>query len=517
VTEHGAPSPAIDAWWSYTRAPEYDVVGTTIDVTVRDGITIACELRRPARDGVPVDGRFPALVVEFSPYAVLRDFYLGEADFFVRRGYVAVVPLMRGIGRSGGAWDHGSFRQGGRDAHDVIEWLSTQPYSNGRIGMFGESFGGQASYSAALERPEHLLAIAPMQSPSSLYFDVIFPGGIKTTERGDIDNWPDIANLTSEGVIDADAEFAANRAHPTFDDFWRDRAFVDVLDVITIPVLAIGGWTDMYFRSGTLANIEALRDRTWAIYGPWNHYFPVAITEEPVVIAEHEHAPDMTGAPQMRPGVLLAWFDHWIGEVDGAPIPPAPTFTSYEGPLGGGTGWVDLDAWDPADRDGVTLHLGADGALTSEPGDDGTVTLRQAGDERDAITCTTEPLSVDQVLLGHPGLAFSAELDADDAHFTVELLDVDAEGNETLVNDGFLKASHRESHTDPTLVPIGETVGYRVPIRPQHHRFVTGHRVRVRLGGGSPTKLTAPPGPVTITLQTGASATLRLPGFTVPS
>ena len=86
--------PSTDAWWSYTRAPEYDVVGTTVDVEVRDGVTIACELRRPARDGVAVEGRFPGLVVEFSPYAVLRDFYLGEADFFVRRGYVAVVPLM---------------------------------------------------------------------------------------------------------------------------------------------------------------------------------------------------------------------------------------------------------------------------------------------------------------------------------------------------------------------------------------------------------------------------------------
>jgi hypothetical protein len=503
MADHAAPSAAIEAWWSYAREPVYDVVGTTVDVPVRDGTTIACEVRRPARDGQPVDGQFPALVVEFSPYAVLRDFYLGEADFFVRRGYVAVVPLMRGIGRSTGQWDHGSFRQGGRDAHDIIEWLATQPYSNGRIGMFGESFGGQTSYSAALERPEHLLAIAPMQSPSSLYFDVVYPGGIKTTERGDVDNWPDIANLTSDGVIDADAEFAANRAHQTFDDFWRERSFVDVLDVVTIPVLAIGGWTDLYFRSGTLANIEALADRTWTVYGPWNHYFPVAITEEPVVIAEHEHAPDMTDAPQMRPGILLAWFDRWVGEVAGVPIPPSPTFTSFEGPPGVGAGWVELDAWAPAGADAPEFRLPAEGSTT----------LRQSGDDRDHVTFTTEPLERDEVLLGHASLAFTAVLDADDAHFAVELLDVDGDGTETLVNDGYLKASHRASHTDPTPVPIGEVVEYRVPIRAQHHRFVAGHRARVRLGGGAPTKLTAPPAPVTITLDTG-SATLRLPGFT---
>ena len=143
-----------------------------------------------------------------------RDFYRGEADFFASRGYNAIVATLRGIGGSGGSWDHGSFRQAGRDAHDLIEWLAAQPFSDGRVGMFGESFGGQTSYSAAVERPEHLVAIAPMQSPSSLYHDVVFPGGIKTTERGEIDNWPDIGNLTSGGVIDADAEFAANRAHP---------------------------------------------------------------------------------------------------------------------------------------------------------------------------------------------------------------------------------------------------------------------------------------------------------------
>ena len=59
---------------------------------MRDGVTIACDLRRPARDGVPVDGPFPGIVVEFTPYVVLRDFYLGEADFFASRGYVALVP-----------------------------------------------------------------------------------------------------------------------------------------------------------------------------------------------------------------------------------------------------------------------------------------------------------------------------------------------------------------------------------------------------------------------------------------
>jgi predicted acyl esterase len=221
-----------------------------------------------------------------------------------------------------------------------------------------------------------------------------------------------------------------------------------------------------------------------------------------VVIAEHEHAPDMTDTPQLSPGVLLAWFDHWVGEVDGVPVPSAPTFTSFEGPAGTGAGWVDVDGWDPTGA-GVAVELATD---------DGTTELRQAGDDRDDLVFTGAPLARDEVLRGHPSLTFRAALDADDAHFCVELLDVDTEGGETLVNDGYLKASHRASHTDPIPVPAGDVIDYRVPIRAQHYRFAAGHRVRVRLGGGAAAKLTAPPAPVTITLEDG-SATLRLPGF----
>ncbi len=511
------PDPSASrTWWSYERPGTYDVVATTVNVAVRDGITIACELRRPARDGAAVDGQFPSVIVEFTPYLVLRDFYLDEADFFVTRGYNALVPLLRGIGGSGGMWEHGSFRQAGRDGHDLVEWLAAQEFSDGRVGMFGESFGGQTSYGTALEQPAHLVAIAPMQSPSSLYHDVVFPGGIKSTERGEIDNWPDIANLTSGGVIDADAEFAANRAHPTFDDFWRDRAFIDCLDTISIPVLAIGGWDDQYFRSGTIANIEAIPTHTWAIYGPWAHFFPVALVDAPGLGSDEERTEALAELPQLPAGVLLAWFDHWLARLPGVPISPDPTFTSFEGPVGVGAGWRELDQWD-GHAGGGELHLGADGSLGSDVSDGGPRTLRQghgADVDIEGMTFTSAPLVEGQVLLGRPRLTFSATLDASDAHFYVELLDVAADGAATLVNDGFLAASHRRSHTDPEPVAPGERAEYRVDIRPHHYRFCAGHRVALRVSGSTAARLTAPPSPVTATIDTGAAAVLHLPGFT---
>ena len=197
----------------------------------------------------------------------------------------------------------------------------------------------------------------------------------------------------------------------------------------------------------------------------------------------------------------------------GVPIPREPTFTSFEGPVGVGAGWRELDGWHPT-GDGADLHLApmvARGRL-DRAGPRSASPARP--DEHDDTTFTTAPLAADQVLLGHPSLTFRATLDATDAHFYVELFDVDPDGDETLVNDGFLAASHRRSHTDPEPVPVGETTEYRVadPCAPLPVR--AGNRVRVRMSGGAPSKLTPPPAPVTVTIETGDTAVLRLPGFT---
>ena len=504
-------------WWAYQRAAEFEVVGSTVDVPMRDGVTVRCELRRPAVDGVAIDVPGPGLVVEFTPYVVLHDFYLGEADFFASRGYVVLAAaLMRGIGGSGGTWEHGSFVQGGRDGHDLVEWLAEQPFCNGRVGMYGESFGAQTSYGAAIEQPEHLVAIAPLQSPSSLFHDVIFPGGVKSTERGEIDSWPDIANMTSEGAIDADAEYAANRPHTTFDDFWRDRSFVDRLDAVQVPVLAVGGWNDHYFRSGTLANIEARPDCTWWIYGSWGHFFPVELTGESTWTTSGNTERDemLAENPQLPSGVLLAWFDHWLAGHPNAPIPAEPMVISFEGPPGVGAGWRELDGWDRVPTAGTTFNLTADGRLAADGDGPRTVSFREApadGGIVDGVTFTTDLLTDDLVLLGHARLTFRAAIDGAEAHFHVEVVDVDVAGEEHFVNDGYLAATHRHSHVTPEPVRAGEFEDYVVPIRAHHHRFVAGHRVRLRVSGGVPTKLTAPAEPVTVTIETGPTATLLLP------
>ena len=502
----GPLSATTEAWWAYERPAQYQVHEAEVDVPVRDGITLGCTLRRPADDAGPIEGRFPGLVTEFTPYVNLSPLYRTEAAFFTERGYATLVCTVRGTGRSQGEWGHANWDQDGRDAHDIVEWLAAQGFCNGRVGQFGESYGGQTSYGAATERPAHLVAIAPLQAPGSLYHDVVYPGGIKSTERGVIDNWPPIVQQLSNGAVDADAEYAANRAHADYDAYWMDRSLYHRYDDIQVPVLAVGGYPDMYFRDGTLANIEGALNNTWAVYGPWPHNFPVNFDAG-------------TGAGNLLPtGILLAWFDHWLMELPDLPIPQTPNFVSFEGPREGGRGWRELAGWNPEGSDPLTMTLGAAGTLgefvsvgvpavfaePSEPGDiDGSVSF------------TSEPLADDRVLLGRAMLELSITLSAADAHLYAELVDVDPNGAETLVNDGFLAVSHRNSHSAPSPAPVGEEVRVSLAMRPAHHRFLAGHSVRVRISGGGSNRLAPPPGPVEIQIATGAS-TIRLPGFATP-
>src|SRR5262245_34334243 len=218
--------------------------------------------------------------------------------------------------------------QDGRDASDLVEWLAAQPYSDGRVGMYGESYGGATSYGAAINRPALLVTVAPLQSPASLYDDVIYPGGIKSTESGDIDNWPNYAQPQSGGRINAANEYATNRAHPTFDAYWQPRSLIGHYGAIGVPVFTMGGWVAQYFRSGELTNIEGALDRTWAIYGQWPHTPPLQV-------------PDCAacGSDGLPTGILLAWFDKWVKRLPGVPIPAAPTFVSRQGAAAGSGGW----------------------------------------------------------------------------------------------------------------------------------------------------------------------------------
>jgi predicted acyl esterase len=194
---------------------------------------------------------------------------------------------------------------------------------------------------------------------------------------------------------------------------------------------------------------------------------------------------------------------------------------SEEGPraendaTGPSTEWRELSTWLPPGADGLSYQLSSDGSMALVADATQPLTFHEPGEANEpnaTLTFTSTAVERDRVLLGHPLFKLRATLSAPDANLYVQLLDVNQQGDEKLVNDGFLKASHRTSHTDPAEVPVGLAIDYEIEIRAQHYRFASGHRVRLRLWGGSKDALIQP-SPVDVTVETGSHSTLALPGF----
>jgi predicted acyl esterase len=399
---------------------------SAVQVPMRDGTRLDCDLNLPGTPtGQTAPGTFPGLVVEFTPYIAIRPLYNTEAQYFASRGYGAIVCNVRGTGRSGGTWQGTNSAIENQDNYDLIEWMAAQPWSNGRIGQTGFSYGGMTSYRVASLQNPHLLAIAPQQSQADLYSDVIYPGGIYSTPGGPLNNWPPTGALLSGGRIDPVAEYASQLVHPLRQEGWKQVSVSDKYDQIKVPVLAFGGWDDAFFRAGMVRNQQALADHSWAVFGPWHHAevigWPACGVPQLAIFCNSTET--------VKPGALLAWFDHWVAQVPGAPLPSARV-TSYEGPVGVGTGWHEFSSWEPMQdnehgRQGE-LALRTDGSLNHAPAKPGRATFSEPV-EPDApggsVAFTTDPLRSDQVLAGAVDLHLEVSLSTDDANFYAELID----------------------------------------------------------------------------------------------
>lgn len=505
-------------WLRYERAAEFDaVVENDMEVPLRDGGHLSCDLYRPGRDGSVATGRFPGVVNQYHAYS--NDRHTEDPPngvFLAERGYAVLQCNVRGTGGSPGELEVFSAREA-RDNYDIIEWLAAQEWSTGKVGQTGFSYGGITAYRAAAERPPHLVTIVPHAAYASPYHDISYLGGMR---GADIRVWllgfltaqnsngtpPEQQARLPERQVAIDREWGE---HPTFDSFWRERA-VDhaAIRKAGIPVLGFGGWYDLYQR-GMPANHEALGDLHWLVMGPNTHF----------------------DSPFFRQvdGGILAWFDHWLMGLDDAPLPQARV-TSWEMPRGEGR-WTGLRDWPPRTTP-VVLRMRTDGALARRAGPEGTVDYvvdptdgmpnfwnipapdtspipeYQAVREQGRASFTSPPLGRDVVVAGSVTMDLEAALTATDGNLVARVLDVAPDGRAALVGTGYLRASHRHSHRRPTPVDANEPTKFVIDVWPSHWRFAAGHQLRVSVSSGDVPRIhpDAPPGTVSVGTGKGGSS-----------
>lgn len=138
-----------------TSSIQYD---PKVTMEMRDGTLMAGEVYRPD-DG----GKHPAIILR-TPYHgdEVINFSYARLLPSIKAGYAVVVAYQRGRFGSGGTYNLAAPQQiEGGDCYDTVEWVASQRWCDGNIGMAGESALGTVQWRTARENPPHLKAIAP--------------------------------------------------------------------------------------------------------------------------------------------------------------------------------------------------------------------------------------------------------------------------------------------------------------------------------------------------------------------
>jgi putative CocE/NonD family hydrolase len=481
-------------------------------VPMRDGTHLAADVYRPAGEGP-----WPAIM---SCYPYHKDGMIGVSfvaalKAFARRGYAALLVDCRGTGGSDGASIDALEPVVTMDLYDLVEWVGTQPWCTGRVGMWGISYGGITALKAASLHPPHLSAIAPIYGVTDFYRTWLVPGG-RPNLLGNMGAWMSFMqamNLAPPLYRDAAGrwrELWASRLavyQPYLldgldhldarDPYWR-RGTIDPT-TITTPTFVVAGWRDV-FLDDCIEQFRRIPAPKRLLVGPWVHMLPNLSVVEAL---DHEQE-------------ILRWFDHWLKDEDTGVLdePTARVFVQGEG-----GGWRYDDDFPPVSRP-QRLHPQEGQSLGEMPERSGRDTYRavhtvgvQAGlwspmpmgldypqdqrrDDGLSLSYTSAPLEGAVEIAGRPLLRCALTCSWDDPTLVVKLCDVAPDGASALVTTGWLaprialgaSAGTAAVHPDARVRTDGDgssLAGRRleveIPLWSTAYRFAPGHRIRLAI------------------------------------
>lgn len=241
-----------------------------VAIKLRDGVTIYADVFRPVGDeacpailawspyGKEIGGQMLDDVpmrsgVPLSATSGLEKFEGPDPAYWVAHGYAIVNPDKRGAYMSEGNllyWGH----EDALDGCDVIEWIASQPWSNGKVGMSGNSWLTVSQWFIAAERPEHLVAIAPWEGFCDHYRESGTRGGIPAPE------FPEMIAETfasAHGMLEDQPRMIVER--PFMCDYWEDKAAR--VENIEIPAYVVASYTNSVHTHGSFAGFRRMASK----------------------------------------------------------------------------------------------------------------------------------------------------------------------------------------------------------------------------------------------------------------
>ena len=236
-----------------------------IPIEMRDGINLYTDIYIPQGEGP-----FP-VILSRVPYGTKSDYILQPyyGEYFNERGYVYVSQNVRGKFGSEGIFTAYVEGQEIPDAYDTIDWIVKQGWSDGNVGVMGESYYGYTSLMAAVSGHPAVKAISPANITLArekqsldgvfpiqasvlwtLHMDDIINGEYQDTDSLDLYHLP----MISLGSVNSmrDNLWVERVEGYTKDPGELKEEAIEQYKKIQVPALHFGGWYDTFTR-GSIA------------------------------------------------------------------------------------------------------------------------------------------------------------------------------------------------------------------------------------------------------------------------
>jgi len=501
--------------WEVSRRKYGIIKEASVSIPMSDGIYLDADTFRPDSPG-----KFPA-ILGVHPYdkelqtapifptglnMANGGIEAGDYNFYVRRGYVQVIANIRGSGKSGGKYLNYGPREV-QDTLEIIEWVANQPWCDGNVGMFGVSAFAVAQQQVAAVNPPHLKAIFAPFGYTDFYRDKFYHGGIlshafmrgwtTTIDNIRCDSWcleKWGKGKYKEAILQA-LEDKEIREVPYLVDALKNpeqggnALLVDIL---------LNPFDGDYFCERTVhyekgIEVPAYHGGCWGIYGlhlpgafrSWENWRglkkmvvgPPIYLDRPLYQYQYES---------------LRWFDYWLKGMDNG-IMEEPPITLF---VTGTDEWKSTTEWPLPETRWTPFYLHSKGLLSEHEfwPNEGSSTFEDSLFNRESLTFLTPALIENTEVIGPMVLNLYASTTDTEILWFVSLLDIDPQGNETMLTRGWLRGSQRKldpqaskpwqpyhSHTKREPLIPGEIFEFNIEIRPYGILFKAGHRIGLRI------------------------------------
>lgn len=510
-----------------------------------DGVNIAVDVVLP--NGY-VNGQNVPAVLSMTRYQRLQngEYNTRQGEFFTDNGYAYVMVDARGSGASFGNRPYPWHQREIDDYGEVVQWITEQEWSNGRVGAEGISYDGNTALMLASTRHPAVKAVIPRFIDFDVYQHVAYPGGV--FNEGFMSQWSEENNTSdaSAGVkpVQGDTDLSMLKAaladHGANGDVYQitsaleyNSSFLpghavtmedlspyahrDDIEQSNAAIYTWASWMDGGTASGAISLFNSFSNPQTVIIGPFSH--GAGYHADPFFEPETPVSPSI----EEQNRLMLTFLDNFLKEEGTGKVERQVSYYTL-----GENVWKVSDVWPPKGFEPRTWYFAEDGTLTDtiaqDPdgsdlyiadmtattgehtkwhtqldGGDVIYPDRQQEDDK-LLTYTTSPLGSSLEITGTPVVDIQFASTETDGAFFVYLEDVAPDGKVTLISEGIMRLTHRNISSDlppyyisgpfhtfkekhaKSLVP-GEMDRMSMALSPTSVLIKKGHSIRIAIAG----------------------------------